>query len=520
MAAGAGPSAHRKSTGGAPGGERGSVAGTMALLFLKILFWVVALLLPIVGAWLLSSLTAYANGPIWLAFVALFALFPLVPGLWEGISAFRRSRQKSPGERVLTLGDRLLLRTLGVNIVFVVVLLLAAPETGVRALLARGDWMLDGSTSPAANKAREVLFAIADKFEWIYKAGRSKGYEGDGEAKRKDGDKGKEAVPVERSLDEDDPDRGKPPTGDEPPKKPDAPAPDAEIAIGSGRVWPTPNELDPITKDLELDSPEAVGAAIQSAEPDPFKRAKAVHDWIAARVAYDGPVLKTNKFPPQDAVTVFRTRLGVCAGYANLFLAISKAAGLEAVVVVGDAKGGNGEVDGRGHAWNAVKLEGAWYLVDTTWDAGNVTDDLVFQRAYKTDYLFTPPEIFRNNHFPKDDKWQLASVQSRGEFMRSPQLSPAFFKRGMKLVTPQRSQTSVGATAEIVVENPNGQFMMVNYTPKAGGKATRCEVTGTSTLTAKCAFEDEGEYRVMLFGASERYTTYWSMGELQFQSDP
>lgn len=519
--AASGASADRRGAGNASGGKTGGgVAATLALLLLKILFWVVALLLPLVGAWLLSSLTAYANGPIWLAFVALFALFPLVPGLWEGIAALRRSRQKSPPERVLTLGDRLLLRTLGVNIVFVVALLLAAPETGVRALLARGDWMLDGSTSPAAAKAREILFAIADKFEWVYKAGRSKGYEGDGEAKRRDGDKGKEAAPVERSLDEEDPDQGKPPTGDAPPKKPDAPAPDAEIAIGSGRVWPTPDTLEPVTIGLEPDSPEAVGKAIQDAESDPFKRAKAVHDWIAARVAYDGPVLKTNKFPPQDAATVFRTRLGVCAGYANLFSAIAKAAGLEAVVVVGDAKGGNGEVDGRGHAWNAVKLEGAWYLVDTTWDAGNVSDDYVFQRAYKTDYLFTPPEIFRNNHFPKDDKWQLASVQSRGEFMRSPQLSPAFFKRGMKLVSPQRSQTSVGATAEIVVENPNGQFLTVTYTPKAGGKSTRCEVDGTTTLTARCAFEDEGEYRVILFGASERYTTYWSMGELQFQSDP
>ncbi len=207
----------------------------------------------------------------------------------------------------------------------------------------------------------------------------------------------------------------------------------------------------------------------------------------------------------------------MCAGYAKLFVAVAKAAGLEAVYVTGDAKGANGEVDGAGHAWNAVKLEGAWYLVDTTWDSGSVGSQ-GFTKGYKTDYLFTPPAIMRATHLPNDDKWQIEAPISRGEFMRTPQLAPDFFKRRMKLSAPDRSQTSVDGSATIVVDNPAGQFLMVSYTSKAGGASTRCEVQGTSTLTATCNFAADGEYRVLLFGAAERYTTYWAMGELQFLS--
>ena len=42
--------------------------------------------------------------------------------------------------------------------------------------------------------------------------------------------------------------------------------------------------------------------------------------------------------------------------------------------------------------------------------------------------LFTPPEVSTSEHFPKDDKWQLADhAITRGEFMRKPQLRPTFF---------------------------------------------------------------------------------------------
>lgn len=508
----------------------GAIASAIFVLLAKALFWVVALALPILGAWVLSSLTAFANGPVWLAFVALFALFPILPGAWEGFGAWRRSRQKEPKERILTLGDRLLLRTLTVNVLFVGVLFLAAPETGVRALLARGDWMLDGSTSPTAAKVRTALFWVADKFEWIYEAARSKPYDDTkgGEAKRKDG-KDKEAVRVERSLggDGNESENGNGngdapgPDGKPTDKGKEPPVRVVEIPIAGGHAWPEPAVIDPITVDLEPESIAALGAALVERAPEEYRRAKAIHDWIADRVAYDYDAYFSNKFPDQDAETVFRTHVGVCAGYSNLFVAIAKAAKLDAVVVVGDAKGSGGEVDGRGHAWNAVKVDGAWFLLDTTWDAGTLGDDKQFKKKYRTDYLFTPPEILRADHFPREEKWQLATPISRGEFIRLPQMEPVFHQRGMKLVSPTRSQTTVGDAAKIVVENPSGQFMMVGFLPKGvTGETQRCEVTGTTTLEATCRFPGKGDYRVILYGAAQRYTTYWSMGELQFLSDP
>ena len=71
-------------------------------------------------------------------------------------------------------------------------------------------------------------------------------------------------------------------------------------------------------------------------ESEPFRLVKALHDYVADRVAYDAPALASRI--PQDAETVFRTRKGVCAGYAKLLAALGKAAGVEIQYLVGDAR--------------------------------------------------------------------------------------------------------------------------------------------------------------------------------------
>ena len=52
---------------------------------------------------------------------------------------------------------------------------------------------------------------------------------------------------------------------------------------------------------------------------------------------------------------------GVCEAYAEAFQTLCYAVGINCTGVIGTAKGG-------GHKWNAVELDGEWYICDITFD--------------------------------------------------------------------------------------------------------------------------------------------------------
>ena len=81
-----------------------------------------------------------------------------------------------------------------------------------------------------------------------------------------------------------------------------------------------------------------------------------LHDRLADDYDYDTrPEGEANA----NAHAFFRDGVGVCQAYALAFLALCRGAGLEAHVVV------SGAMD---HAWNHVRVDGAWYHVDVTRD--------------------------------------------------------------------------------------------------------------------------------------------------------
>jgi transglutaminase/protease-like cytokinesis protein 3 len=76
------------------------------------------------------------------------------------------------------------------------------------------------------------------------------------------------------------------------------------------------------------------------------------------------------------------------------------------------------------HSWNAVVVEGVFYLLDATWAAGNADlsnphGQFVFNFS---DYFFcTPPDQFIYTHFPFDlvtnqprPCWQLLGMHANG----------------------------------------------------------------------------------------------------------
>lgn len=440
----------------------------------KLGFASLAVATPLLGVWIGSSLAKASDGPVWLPIATGALCFPVLPLLWEAVARWRR---RKAGKPILTLADRLILRTLSINLVFVGSLLALYPSTVFTALSEHGDWMLESAEAPWA---RDALHSAADRMQWLHELTHPNAYE--------------EMIDPDATGEDEEVDDW----GEFSWQPSDGGVTEPE-EVYRGDAWPFEPELHPLVRELpveEQDSPEEVGRYLAAHEDDPVQRLKAVHDYVADRVAYDVEALRTMKFPPQDAQTVLDTGIGVCAGYSQLVKAIGDAAGLEVVVVVGKTRGGSD----RGHAWNAAEIDGAWYLLDATWDAGSV--GTAFNKRFRTRYFMTPPDVFLYDHFPDDDKWQLREEPlSMGDFLRRPDLEPSFFAFGFDLVSPTRSNVVVqGRTVALELDNPNDfQVSAVSYAGESwDGPSVRCEVSGGESI--RCPLQQAGPNLVVMYG--------------------
>ena len=175
-------------------------------------------------------------------------------------------------------------------------------------------------------------------------------------------------------------------------------------------------------------------------------------------------------------------------------------------------------MEGEGHAWNAARINGAWYLIDTTWDAGFPKDGQ-FKKQYRTAYLFTPPTLFAVSHFPDGAKWQLLERPlTRTEFFRKPVLAPSFFVHGLELRTPDQSQVSAAGSLELVLGNPRNVFLLADSKLKGGGGGGDC--AGDHHTSFRCNFATAGTYDVRLYVSPKQYGSYEYAGSVQVNARP
>ena len=474
---------------------------------------------PLLGVWTASSMAAYWNGPIWLALAAGLLLFPILPGLWDIWAMRRRLRRgQKIADRVLTSGDRLLLRTFALNLVFVSLLLWLFPLVSFTALSTRGDWMLDGRTGPAANVGRTIIFASAGGLEWLYQAYHDNPFDEMAESQTQPAPDPENYGKLD--VDQGQTDEAKNTDGD----VDDADSSSDSIADSNASPprWPMQKHLYPLLQNMPKQATKSIAAVAQylaKNEKNPFRLVKALHDFSADHVRYDFAALDAGKYPPQDAQTVFAKGLGVCAGYANLMVALGREAGVEIVFIGGDSRDRAGDIAGGGHAWNAAKIEERWYLIDVTWDAGH-REKGTFKKDYNTDYLFTPPAFFIESHFPEDPSWQLLDKPiSRGEFMRQPMLAAGFHSAGLKLIDPRRSQISVKDSAHVRIANARKKYMMMTWRPKSAAMDSsvgeKCTTRNGQTIQSSCVLPKSGSYLIMFFVNDQPYGRFASVGQIE-----
>ena len=106
----------------------------------------------------------------------------------------------------------------------------------------------------------------------------------------------------------------------------------------------------------------AAACAAIPADGSEFERELAIHDALVRMCDY------TEEDRPErgTAYGALVEHAASCEGYSRAMLLLLELHGVEACIVTGDAVNGGGQAGA--HAWNQVRVDGAWYHLDATWD--------------------------------------------------------------------------------------------------------------------------------------------------------
>jgi transglutaminase/protease-like cytokinesis protein 3 len=130
----------------------------------------------------------------------------------------------------------------------------------------------------------------------------------------------------------------------------------------------------------------------------------------------------------------------LCKGYAWLVRELALRAGMDCEIIPGYSRSARSNIGGSGianHSWNAVLLDGKWYLCDPTWASGIVTPENEFTNTYNDEYFLADPAWFILNHYPLDVKWTLMEcAPDLHEFLNQPLVYIGAFKYKVKPAEP------------------------------------------------------------------------------------
>ena len=156
---------------------------------------------------------------------------------------------------------------------------------------------------------------------------------------------------------------------------------------------------------LARDMPALVAYLTAPAKTE-TEKARSLYTWVSRYLSYDHAASNRGKRLNQSVSDILRRRRGTCFDYAQLYAALCRSAGLNCRMISGYARPkleAPVRLQESDHAWNAVRLDGEWRLLDATWS--NAKDE--WSSTYGRDYFLPPPELFVLNHLPANPVWQL-----------------------------------------------------------------------------------------------------------------
>ena len=189
----------------------------------------------------------------------------------------------------------------------------------------------------------------------------------------------------------------------------------------------------------------------------------------------------------------FISKKGVCEEYAQSFKKVCDLLGLESEVIKGTVRLHPEEIGkpngNTNHAWNAVKLNNKWVLLDVTWAAGYVMNGKWVQKFNNYFYDIPKNKIFKT-HFPTETIWALRFGNITLEaFYNQPIYGASFLNSKIELISPITGILKVNSSNEVQLNFKNlAKTSLINYTFKGQRFAKKPIITtlgNTTTLTFK-----------------------------------
>jgi transglutaminase/protease-like cytokinesis protein 3 len=209
------------------------------------------------------------------------------------------------------------------------------------------------------------------------------------------------------------------------------------------------------------------------------EKARAAFYWLAINIRYnlkeyDNPTLrnynlsytteaeKEHKLQAlKDEITAktFFNKTGVCEEYAQSFKKICSLLGIEAEVIKGHVRNNASEIDRTNktsnHAWNAVKLNEKWIVLDPTWAAGYESNGK-WRRKFDNYFYNIPKEKIFKTHFPDDAIWVLRfGRMSLDEFYKQAIYGNALLRSKAELLSPKNGIIRINKKENIELKFKN-----------------------------------------------------------------
>ena len=227
----------------------------------------------------------------------------------------------------------------------------------------------------------------------------------------------------------------------------------------------------------KFNSAQKLAAKIDKDFTSDADKIRATFIWLTENIRYDlkefhNPTKKSVRFSykneaekqaklqqiKDDIVNeTFRKRKSVCEGYAQSFKKVCDLLQIETVIIKGYARNSSNEIGvipkGSNHAWNAVKINNKWKLIDATWAAGYAINNK-WEKNFTEYYFYPNPAELLRTHLPESTPWQLVKKAiDKKTYANQPIIGQGFFYKNLKLLSPKSGIISKKGNIEFKIKN-------------------------------------------------------------------